>query len=192
MNYIGNAGIYLIETLFGLYILVVLLRFLLQWVRADFYNPISQAIVRVTNPPLKTLRRIIPGWFGIDFASIVLVCGLFIIKNLVIAWLIGRNPPFLGVLVYSLGDLLRFTLWVFIIAVIVRIVASWLMTGQYHPVIGLLDSLTEPFMAPARRILPPFSGIDFSPILVILFLNLTLMLVAQPLLDTGARLMLAT
>jgi len=189
MNYFGQAGVYLIETIFGLYLLVVMLRFLLQWVRADFYNPISQGIVVLTNPPLKVLRRIIPGWFGIDFASLVLLLLLAITKTYLIQWMLGRGPAFPGVLVFSLGVLLQYLVWILIIAVIVRIVASWLATS-YNPVLGLLDSLTEPIMSPARRILPPFGGIDFSPILVIVFLNLTRLLIVEPLLDQGSLLML--
>jgi len=189
MNYAGQALIYLIETLFGLYILIVMLRFLLQWVRADFYNPISQGIVVLTNPPLKILRRFIPGWFGIDFASLLLLLLLAIAKTYLTQWLFGRGPAFSGVLVFSLGVLLQYLVWILIIAVIVRIVASWLATS-YNPMLGLLDSLTEPIMAPARRLIPPFGGIDFSPILVIIFLNLTRILIVDPLLDQGNMLML--
>lgn len=189
MNYFGQAGVFLIETVFGLYMLIVMLRFLLQWVRADFYNPVSQGIVMMTNPPLRLLRKVIPGWFGIDFASLALLLILAIAKTYLIQWASGRGPAFSGVLVYSIGLILQYLVWILIIAVIVRIVASWLVTS-YNPIIGLLDSLTEPLMAPARRILPPFGGLDFSPILVIIFLNLSLILLVNPLLDQGARMML--
>ncbi len=189
MNYFGQAGVFLFETVFGLYMLIVMLRFLLQWVRADFYNPVSQGIVMMTNPPLRVLRKVIPGWFGVDFASLALLLILGIAKTYLIQWALGRGPAFSGVLVYSVGVILQYLVWILIIAVIVRIVASWLVTS-YNPILGLLDSLTEPLMAPARRILPPFGGLDFSPILVIIFLNLSLILLVNPLLDQGARMML--
>lgn len=189
MNYVGNAGIFMIETVFGLYLLLVMLRFLLQWVRADFYNPISQGVVAITNPPLKILRRMIPGWFGIDFASLVLILLLAILKTYLIQWMIGRSPGITGVFVYSVGVVVQYLVWILIIAVIVRIVASWLVT-TYNPLLGLLYSLTEPIMAPARRLIPPFGGIDFSPILVLVFLNLTRILIVDPLLHQGQSLML--
>ena len=187
MGYVGNAGLFLIETLFSLYILAVLLRLLFQVVRADFYNPLSQALVTITNPPLRPLRRVLPGLYGIDLAAVVLLLILQCVKNFLIGLLTGFTPSPLGLLVYSAADLLNLTVWVFIIAIFIRVILSWVSPhgGRQNLAVGLISSLTEPLMRPARQMIPPMGGLDLSPIVVITLLYLTLMLICQPLLDFG-------
>ncbi|MDH3280574.1 MAG: YggT family protein [Gammaproteobacteria bacterium] len=190
-GYVGNAGAFLIETLLGLYILIVLLRFMLQWARADFYNPISQFIVAVTNPPLLPLRRLIPGLFGIDVASVVLLLALVMLKVYLLAWLAGAHPNLVGVLVLAVGDLLKLVVYVFMFAIFVRVILSWVAPRSYHPGVNLVVSLSEPLMAPARRLLPAIGGLDLSPVFAFLFLGLTLRLIVQPIIDLGAGLALS-
>ncbi|MDH3637127.1 MAG: YggT family protein [Gammaproteobacteria bacterium] len=190
-GYLGNAGAFLIETLLGLYILIILLRFMLQWARADFYNPISQFIVAATNPPLLPLRRIIPGLFGIDLASIVLLIALLTLKIYLLAWLAGAYPNFLGVLVLAVGELFKLVVYVFMFAIFIRVILSWVAPRSYHPAVNLVVSLSDPLMAPARRLLPAMGGLDLSPIIAFLFLGLTLRLIVQPIIDFGAVLALS-
>lgn len=190
-NYFGDAGSFLIDTIIGLYILAVMLRFLLQWVRADFYNPISQFLVTATNPPLVFLRRFIPGFFGIDFASIVLMLVLAVAKIYLIGWINSFTPQFSGVLLLAIGELIQLAVWVFIITLFIRVILSWIQPGGYNSVLGLIHQLTEPLMAPARRLIPPFGGLDVSPIVIFIFLYLTLMLVVRPILDYGRYLALS-
>lgn len=187
-NYLGDAGVFLVDTVFGLYILLVLLRFLFQWVRADFYNPISQFIVALTNPPLQLIRRLIPGVWGVDLASVALMLALAVLKVYLLAWMGGAHPSVLGVFVFAIGELLRLTVYVFMVAVIIRVVLSWVGSRSYHPAVGLLHSLTEPVMGPARRLLPPMGGLDLSPIIVFIVLGLALRLIVQPILDIGRAL----
>lgn len=184
-NYFSDAGSFLIDTVIGLYMLAIILRFLLQWVRADFYNPISQFLVTVTNPPLVFLRRFIPGFFGVDLASIILLIVLAMIKIYLIYSISGLTPHVSGVLVLAIGEMIQLGVYVFIFTMLIRIVLSWIQPGGYNPVLVLINQLTEPLMAPARRIIPPFGGLDISPILVFIFLYLTLMLVVRPVLDFG-------
>lgn len=186
-NYFSNAGSFLIQVVFGLYILMVMLRFLFQLVRADFYNPVSQAIVKITNPPLALLRRFIPGLWGIDFASIVLLVVLQAIELALILLLNnpGIIPQPLGLAVLSVAELLNLAIWILIITLFVRIIISWVSPGGYNPVIALLVSLTDPLMRPARRMLPPISGLDLSPLVVFVVLQLSLMLLIQPLRHLG-------
>jgi YggT family protein len=186
--YLGQAAVFLVETVFGIYILMVLLRLLFQLVRADFYNPFSQFLVRLTNPPLLPLRRIIPGLGGIDVASVVLLLALQILKLFLVVLINGNAATPIGMVVLSLAQLLELTVWVFLIAIFVRIILSWLAPYSHHPMTALLISLTEPLMRPARRLLPPISGLDLSPIIVLILLQLTLMLVVQPLTDLGVAL----
>ena len=183
--YIGDAGSFLVDTVIGLYILAVLLRFLLQWARADFYNPISQFLVTITDPPLTFLRRIVPGFWGVDIASLVLLLILAVIKTYLVVWIAGFAPQFHGVLVLAVAELIQTTVYVFIFTMLIRVILSWFPPQGFNPAFGLITALTEPLMTPARRLLPALGGLDISPILVFIFLYLTLMLVVRPLLDYG-------
>lgn len=190
-NYLGDALAFLAETLIGLYMFAVLLRFLLQWARADFYNPVSQFLVRLTNPPLKRLRRFVPGLWGMDLSSLVLLAALGVAKIYLMLGLRGRWPSFGGALVLTAGDVLQLAFYVLLGALLVRVIASWIAPQSHHPGLRLVDSLTEPLLAPARRLLPAVSGIDLSPILVFIVLEMFRRLIVQPLLDFGLALALS-
>lgn len=185
--YFSQAGVFLVDTILSLYIFAVLLRFLFQLARADFYNPISQALVMITNPPLLPLRKLIPGFGGVDVASVVLLLALEAGKLYLVGALRGFVPAPLPVLVVALGELLQLTVYVYIFAIIVRAIASWIMPYGGNPFLDLLDDLTEPLLRPARRMLPPISGLDLSPLLVLILLQLTLMLIVQPLMDPAVN-----
>jgi YggT family protein len=182
-SYVGNAATFLIETLAGLYILIVMLRFLLQWARADFYNPVSQFIVKATQPPLAPLRRIIPGFAGLDLAALVFMFVLKFIELWLITTLLGIAPQVGGLAILSVAELLGLAINVFIFSILIQVVISWVNPGMYNPVMGLLHSLNEPLLAPARRVIPPISGLDLSPIVVIICLQLASMLAVAPIRD---------
>jgi len=189
--YITNAAQFLIATLFGLYILAVMLRFLLQLVHADFFNPVSQFLVKITNPPLRPLQRVIPGWRGLDMAALLL---LILLQATELALLAGLDPrpvamPAVpGLLVLSLAELLRLLLNIFFFTILIQVVLSWINPGQYNPAVHLLEQLNEPVMRPARRMLPPMGGLDLSPIVVLIALQLARILLVQPLTDLGYQL----
>jgi len=185
MGYGTNAIIFLIETIFGLYLLAVMLRMLLQVVRADFYNPVSQFLVKVTNPPLIPLRRMIPGFGGIDFPAIVLMLAIQLVEVLLIVLVQGISPVFLGLVVLAIAKLLFLLVNVFLFSILIQVVISWVNPGAYNPVVSLLYSLNEPMLSRARRILPPISGFDLSPILVMILFQLVKMLLIQPVYDVG-------
>ncbi len=176
-NFLVNAGTYLISTLIGLYIIIVLLRFLLQMVRADFYNPLSQFIVKATNPILKPLRRIIPGFFGLDMASLVLAYLLQVVENFLLFSLQGIQVNLLLLFWHSIGSLLTLILYIYFFAILVQVIISWVSPGTYNPATALIHHITEPVLRPARKILPPVSGFDLSPILVFIALNLLIMFI---------------
>lgn len=182
-GYLLNPVEFIITTLFQLYIVIVMLRFLLQWVRADFYNPFSQFIVKVTNPPLKPLRRIIPGVGGIDMASVVLMLLLQFISLSLVLLLRGSGIS-LGVLfIWSLAELIELAFNVFIFSIIIQAIMSWFNQGRggYNPVSLLLYSLNEPLLRPARRLIPPIQGLDLSPLVALIALQVIKMLVVPPL-----------
>ncbi len=187
--YFNHAGQFLIQIVFGSYILAVLLRFLLQWARADFYNPLVHVLVKLTNPPLLPLRRYIPGYRGLDMAAVVLMLLLQLLELLLIAWLFGQPVTVSGLLVRTLAELLDLLLTVLLWAVIIQAILSWFNPDVRQPVVRLLNQLTEPVLRPARRLLPPFSGLDLSPLLVIIVLQLGRILLLAPLQDIGLALL---
>lgn len=180
-SYFANPLEFIISTLFSLYILAVLLRFLLGVVRADFYNPISQFLVRITNPLLIPLRKVIPGFGKVDVAAIVLMLVLQVIMLLIIVALRGSGVAVLPLLAHAAGELIMLTINIFLIAIIVQVIISWINPGSYNPVNALLDSLTAPVLRPVQRIMPPLSGIDLSPLFALIVLQVLKMLI-QPLL----------
>jgi len=187
-TYIANAGTFLISTLFGIYLLIVMLRLLLQVVRADFYNPVSQLLVKATSPVLVPLRRIIPGVGGIDWASIVLLLVLQMVELTLILSVLGYVPTFSGLIIWSVAQLLDLLLKVFIFSILIVVILSWIAPNTYHPVNALLHQLTNPVLRPARRMIPPMGGFDLSPIAAFIVLELISMLVVAPLMDLGQRL----
>ncbi|MBV1870778.1 MAG: YggT family protein, partial [Gammaproteobacteria bacterium] len=126
MQQLPVAGIYLVQTLVSFYTIVVLLRFLLQLARADFYNPISQFAVKLTAPVLNPMRRIIPGWGGIDVSSLILILSLQVFQLVAVILMLGHGLPNIGLLVAwsavgVLGLVLNFFFW----AILIQVVLSW-------------------------------------------------------------------
>ena len=169
-----EAIIYIIQTLGSLYLLVVLLRFILQLVRADFYNPLSQFIVRATQPLLRPLRRIIPGFGGVDLASLVLALLLQLLLMAVVVALIGLNPLGLlpQLLVWSLLGISSLLLKVLFFALIASVILSWIAPANHNPGALLINQIVEPLLAPLRKLLPSLGGLDISPIFAFIAINL--------------------
>lgn len=165
-----TAFVFLIQTVFGFYILAVMLRFLLQYVRADFYNPLVQFLVRITNPLLLPLRRVIPGYKGLDLASVVLALALQAIEVLLLGMLLNRGIGPAALLLVTVLELLKLLINIYLWSVIIQALLSWINPDPYHPVARVLAQLTAPLLRPARRLLPPISGVDLSPMLVVVAL----------------------
>ena len=174
MSGLIEALIYIIQTLGSLYLLIVLLRFILQLVRADFYNPFSQFIVKATQPLLTPLRRIIPGFAGLDLASLVLAILVQLLLMIVTLTLMGINVG--GVipqlLVWSVIGVTSLFLKVFFFALIISVILSWVAPGSYNPGAQLVSQICEPLLAPFRKLLPNLGGLDISPIFAFITINL--------------------
>ncbi|MBL8259267.1 MAG: YggT family protein [Candidatus Competibacteraceae bacterium] len=154
-----------------------MLRFLLQWVRADFYNPLVQFLVRITNPLLLPLRRIVPGYKGLDVASLVLAFLLQLLEVVLVTLLLSRDAGIGGSLLLAAGELFKLLINIYLWGLIIQVVLSWVNPDPYHPAARLLSQLTVPLLRPARRLLPPIAGVDLSPMLVIvglIFISLLL------------------
>ena len=189
-GYFSNAAVFLIQTVFGIYMLAVLLRLLLQIVRADFYNPFSQFLVKITNPVLVPLRRVIPGLFGVDLASVLLLLALQMAELALIGLINHHGWQLSGLLLLAVADLIALLLNVFLFSILIQVILSWVRPGEYNPLSALLYSLNEPLLAPARRMLPPMAGLDLSPIIVLVALQLASRLIVAPLSDMGRVFML--
>lgn len=165
-----TAVVFLIQTLFGFYILAVMLRFLLQCVRADFYNPLVQFLVRITNPPLLPLRRIVPGYRGLDLAAVVLAFLLQFTEAVLLNALSIQPIGVGGLLLVTMLELVKLLINIYLWGVIIQAVLSWFNPDPYHPAARVLTQLTAPVLRPAQRLLPPISGVDLSPMLVVIAL----------------------
>jgi len=173
MSAINEIFGYLVQTFLSVYLVAMLLRFLLQLVRADFYNPISQFLVKVTNPLVIPLRRVIPGLGGLDLASLLLAV---LLQMAGIALLLLINglplPGMIILLLWSVLGVIGLLVNIYFFALLGMIILSWVAAGSRHPAIYLLYQITEPVMAPFRKALPPMGGMDFSPILVFILINI--------------------
>lgn len=173
-----EIGTLIVQTLGSLYLLVVMLRFLLQQARADFYNPISQFIVKATNPLLIPLRRVIPGLMGIDLAAIVLALVVqFLVIELGALILLGGLINPLVALMWSAVGLLALTANIYFWGLLIMVIASWVAPHSSNPALRLVLQLVEPVMAPFRKLLPDMGGIDISPIFAFLALNVVQILI---------------
>lgn len=166
-----QALVFVINTLFGLYTAAVLLRLLLQWVHADFYNPLSQAVVKLTNAPLRPLRRVIPGWRGIDFAALLLAGMIQLINVLIVLWIAGIPMDVLSVPLWTLLKLAFILVNLYFFSILLEAILSWTGQGHYNPISRMLWQLNAPLLGPVRKIIPPLGGLDFSPLVVIILLQ---------------------
>jgi YggT family protein len=172
----ANAFSYLIGTLIDLYIAAVLLRLLLQWVRADFYNPVCQFLIKVTNPALIPLRRIIPAIGRLDTASVVLMlilesAGIWFVSQIGSKALTAQE-----IILFGAIKLVLTLLTTYFFLIIISVILSWVGQRMRHPAIPLVYQLTEPVLSPFRKIIPPIGGIDLSPLFALIAIRFLILL----------------
>jgi len=173
MGALIEIAVYLLQTVLSLFLLAVMLRFLLQVFRADFYNPISQFLVKVTNPVLAPMRRVIPPIGSIDTATVVLLIAVQMLGIVGLLLLYGSSlPNILWLLLWSLIGIAGLLVNFYFFALLAIIILSWVAPGSSHPAISLLYQLTEPVMRPFRKLLPPMGGLDLSPIFMFVAINI--------------------
>ena len=177
-NSATSAIVFIINSLAQLYLLVLLLRLLLPWMGINFNNPISQAILRLTSPLVIPVRRILPPIGKIDTATVVVAYGIQYLTILIIV-LIWRLPPsILPIAITAAVNLVILTLRLFVFAIIIRIILSWLASGSYNPAVAIIDAITEPVLRPFRRRIPSIGGLDISPIFAIILLSAAAILIS--------------
>jgi YggT family protein len=176
---VTNAVAFVLDAIFSLFILAALVRFWMQAFRAPARNPIAQFTMALTDWAVKPLRRVVPGVFNLDWASLI-VAGMFEFVLQVLLLLVAggspvENPGVLSVLLFlAFVKLVRLSIYVFMGAIIIQAVLSWV--NPYHPIAPFFNSLTDPFLRPVKRIIPPIGGVDISPVFVLIFFQLLLML----------------
>ena len=183
--YAGNALAFLVQVAFGIYILLLMLRVLLQVLRADYYNPLSQFVVKLTEPVLAPLRRIVPAIGRIEGGALLAMLGAQMIEYWLVYGMRGVETSLQGLAVVSVAELLDLCTTVFFWAILIRVILSWVNPGIRHPASDIVYSLTEPVLEPARRALPAMGGFDLSPILVLIGLQLVNLLLIEPIRDAG-------
>ncbi|OOG28588.1 hypothetical protein B1C78_01765 [Thioalkalivibrio denitrificans] len=175
-----DISIFLISTLLSLYVIALMLRMLLAMARADFYNPISQFLVTITNPPVLLLRRFVPSIGRLDTAVLLLIVAFKMLEIWLLAVLRGFQPAIGTVFLVTVFQVLQLLIYVYIVAIIIQVVLSWIMAAggnmSRNPLASLLYSLNRPILEPIRRVMPQMGMVDLSPLVAIIGLNVLLIL----------------
>lgn len=171
-----QAFSYLIGTLIDLYVAAILLRLLLQWVRADFYNPLCQFLVKVTNPVVIPFRRILPAIGPVDTGSVVVMLVLQAIGVFLITRMGSIDMPVPQIFIYSGVKLLMMLLITYMILIIASVILSWFGQRARHPIIPLVYQLTEPVLRPFRKVIPAIGGFDLSPLFALIAIRFLMLL----------------
>jgi YggT family protein len=176
---IAQAIAFVVDALASIFILAALLRFWMQALRAPSRNPIAYFSMALTDFAVKPLRRVVPGFFRLDLASLLVALLFEFALQIVLLLLAGgapfENPAVLSVvLFFAFVKLIRLTIYIFMGAIIIQAVLSWV--AAYHPVAPFFDALAAPLTKPVRRVIPPIGGVDITPVFVLIFLQLILML----------------
>ncbi|MDT8437650.1 MAG: YggT family protein [Wenzhouxiangellaceae bacterium] len=174
---IGNAFSFLVETLFSLYIAALLLRVLLELVGADYYNPVSQVLVRISEPLTGPLSKLIPRFGRLNTAAVVLLFVLQTVSVIVTLALSGYAIDPLQALLLAGLRLLRMLLVMYMVLIIAEVILSWVGGGVRHPIIPLIYQLTQPVLTPIRRVLPSLGGLDLSPLVAIIGIQFLMILI---------------
>ncbi|MCX7120426.1 MAG: YggT family protein [Gammaproteobacteria bacterium] len=185
------AGTLIVHVAFDAYIVILLLRLLLQKLGANWHNPFSQFIIQLTEKPLTFLRKIAPGFKGFDTAILLFAIILQFVEITLLCLLqFGGMPAMLGALVMTLGEIMSKFVYIYLYGIIINAIASWFPQSESHPILQLINLIIEPVLSPIRRYVPLIAGIDFSPVIALLVLTLINMLAVTPILQAATRIIL--
>ncbi len=179
LSLISQIAVFLIEAVFSLYIAAVLLRLLLGVARASFHNPLSQFLVKITNPVLVPMRRFIPAIGSIDTSAVLLAFVLMFIKVSLLFLIKSHQLYFPASLVFALGELLKTIIWIYFIALMLQAIISWVGNTRDNPIIPLISSLTAPILRPIQKVVPLVGMMDLSPLVAMLGLQVLLLTVTH-------------
>jgi len=181
-GYLSNPLVFLVDTIVGAYIFILILRLLLQYTGADSRNPVSAFIIKLTQPPLSVLKPLFPTVKGLNLAAIVLIVAMKMLIGLVISLTQGEFSIW-AIFVWGLAESVDSIINVFLFSIFATVILSWLNPGSYNPVVSLIYKITEPVMKPVQRVIPPISGIDLAPMAALIGLQVLKMLLVPPILS---------
>lgn len=167
---ISSAIVFVINALTSLYLLVLLLRFWMPWLRADFRNPLAQGILRFTSPLVIPVRRVVPSFGRLDTATVIVAFVIQYLTILLLLLILGQTAGFAAVALTTIVKLVVLSINLFVYAIFIRIILSWVSQGGYNPATAIITTLTEPVLRPFRRLIPALGGFDISPIFAIILL----------------------
>jgi YggT family protein len=167
---ISSAIVFVVNAITSLYLLVLLLRFWMPWLRADFRNPLAQGILRFTSPLVIPVRRILPSFGRLDTATVLVAFVIQYLTVLLLLLIMGRTAGIAAIALTALVKLVVLSINLFVYAIIIRIILSWVSQGGYNPATAIITTLTEPVLRPFRRLIPSMGGFDISPIFAIILL----------------------
>ena len=173
----GQIGVYLVETVFGFFVLLLLARFHFQWLRVPFRNPVGEFELATTSWLVMPARRVIPGLAGLDLASLLLAWVLQSLCVWAVASMRGIDPGLLDVVARAALDLLRYSLYILVFAIIVQVVFSWI--NPYAPMAPVFNAMTGPFLRPLRRFIPPLGNVDLTPLVLLIVIQIILIVLAN-------------
>ncbi|MBA3581227.1 MAG: YggT family protein [Gammaproteobacteria bacterium] len=181
-SYFASPLLLIVDTFFYIVMLIVYLRLIMQVVRADFYNPLAQGVLKATSPVLIPLRRLLPSFGKWDTASLVLLCLLAIAHSMLTLLIHGVSLLPNAVVVFAFIDLVKFLFQFYFFSILIQVILSWVQPGDMNYTSILLHQINRPLLNPVQKLLPPMGGFDLSPMIVLLLLQVAQMLI-MPLLN---------
>lgn len=188
MSAIHDALLFIVSTVFDLYLFVLVIRLLLAFVGASYFDPMIQFVIRATDPLIKPIRRIIPNVRGIELSTVLVILTLEVIKYSLITVITEGNYVFTGVLIIAFADALKILLQTFFYAIILQVLLSWIQPQS--PVIGILYRITSPIMRPMQRLCPTIGGFDISPIPAMMLIQISIIVIVNPIWAYGMGVLL--
>ena len=173
----GQIGTYLVETLFGFFVLLLLARFHFQWLRVPFRNPVGEFVLATTSWMEMPVRRFVPGLAGLDLPTLLLA---WVLQGLCV-WAVlamrGIDPSVTYIIARSALDLVRYSLYLLVFAILMQVIFSWI--NPYAPLAPVFNAVTAPFLRPLRRFIPPLGNVDLTPLVLLVVIQIVLIVIAN-------------
>jgi YggT family protein len=189
-NPIDDAGLFIINTLFDIYIFLLMVRLILALLRVNYFNPVTQFIIKGTQPIIGPLRRIIPNFKNLEVSTLVLMIFLELLKYVLMILLMHIKPKPEGIVLLASADLLRALFNLYFYAILIQAIMSWVQQG-FSPVNELLIKITAPIMQPLHRVIPLLGGIDITPVFALIILQVLIILLVNPIYAMGEAIALS-
>jgi YggT family protein len=172
---LAQIGVFLVDAVVSFFVFLLLARFHFQWLRVPFRNPVGEFVLATTSWLVVPVRRVVPGLAGLDLTTLLLAWLLQALGLWAQAAIVGAEPSALTIAVIALVDMLRYSLYILIFAVIVQAVLSWV--NPYTPLAPVFDAVVRPFLRPLRRFVPPVGNVDLTSLILLLILYVLVIVV---------------